>query len=225
VYPLTPGFAPDDLPQSRSASELLAHLPEELAEPAPLSDAQILGEVEERAWAAQFRLEDAIADQAKGSMEAEERLVDALAGGAAPPDLQTQHDTHQALYLLARGLRQHLGFSARPPGLGHFTVQGAASAEAAEAFRRVRAAFRDGDIGLLDRVVAYPLTVVMPSGAEIIVRDRDDLNAAQSTILAPALRSAVLSDSVEGMTASGDGFSLAGGRIVLRGGITRVDAR
>ncbi len=230
VFPVRPGFAPDDLPQSRSIAELLAHLPGDIAEPAGLSDQDILGEVEERTWAAQFRLEDAVTDRAQGAVAEEDALVAAMVAATAPPELQALHDTHQALLLLAKGLRGYLGHPARPPGLGHFTAtpvpDGLRAAivagdmrsdEAVEAVRRVRAAFRDGDLRLLDRVVGYPLTVVLPSGKAVEVGSMGALGGARAAILSPHLRSRVLAEGLGALAVSGDRLDLAQGRVVLAG--------
>ncbi len=217
VFPLTPGFVADDLPQARPAVELLAHLPEELAAPAALSDAEILGEIEERTWAAQLRLEDGIADRGQDS-------VAALADGVASPELQAFHDEYQALYLLTRGLREHLGLPLRPPGLGHFTAQpipgklraalaaeGMAPDEGVEALRRVRAAFRSGDIRLVDRVVAYPVTIVRPSEPDLMVMNFRDLVSAREIVLSPAIRARIVAEPFERMATWLEGLSLSRG--------------
>lgn len=230
VFPMTPSLAVDDLPQSQSVAELLAHLPEELAGPAmPMSDADILGEVEERTWATQFQLEDAIADRARGSVQVEDRLVSSLGQRTASPELQALHDEHQALHLLARGLRVVLGHPARPPGLGHFTRSTRTEGtEALEAIHRLRAAYRAQDIRLLDRAANYPVKIIGPTGKEHFATDRSGLAAARASIFSPGLRARILGQGIDGLEVSAVEVVLADGRVTLGGkgakGLVRVDS-
>lgn len=222
VFQLEPDFATDDLPQARSIAELLAALPQDLAQSASVSEYHILEEVEERCWAAQFQLENAVADAAGTSPEAEDKLAFVMAEGEAPQPLQALHDRHQALYLLARGMRKFLDFPVRPPGLGHFTVTVNLTAEIGEAYHKVRAAYRAGDIRLLDRVAIYPIRVVVPTGAVMEIHNGHELSSRRALLFSSALRSRILAGGL-------DGYSMAGGAVSLGGkngiGLVRIDMR
>ena len=56
-------------------------------------------------------------------------------------------------------------------------------------FRRVKAAFRSGDIQLLARVTHYPLTITRK--AKRMIRNREQLVAAQNMVMSPRLREVV----------------------------------
>ncbi len=80
--------------------------------------------------------------------------------------------------------------------------------EAYYGFRRVKAAFRSGDIALLARVTQYPLTVT--GKVRRTIRNRDQLMAAKKTVMDPRLREAVAKSTFETVFVRDKGMMLGG---------------
>ncbi|MCW8086219.1 hypothetical protein [Sabulicella glaciei] len=197
---------------SRPFSALVGALPSDLA-PAPgfrPTDEQVLAEVEERTWIAQFRGEDAFNALLAARRRRNPRIDEfdlAMSfhegsGGAASPEVQRLFDTHAALKLLTRGLRRSMGKPEEANSGFHFTLpplpaevsasyrqQGFNPAAAYAGFRTVRAAYRSGDMALIARVVDFPLT--LGGARRRTIRIAAELAAARDAILHPAIREVV----------------------------------
>jgi hypothetical protein len=85
-------------------------------------------------------------------------------------------------------------------------------------FRRVKAAFRSGDIQLLARVTQYPLSITRK--AKRMIRTRDQLVAAKETILSPRLREVVAESSFETVFVRDKGMMLGDGAVWIIPGKT-----
>ena len=78
-------------------------------------------------------------------------------------------------------------------------------------FRRVKAAFRSGDIKLLARVAHYPLLVT--GKAKRTIRNREQLVAAKETILSPRIRKLVAASSFETVFVRDKGMMVGDGAV------------
>lgn len=216
AFALTLGYGPDE-PPLRNPQEAVRHFPADLraAEGETPPDDEILGVVEERAWAAQLQFtgifEALLKEEMKGQPQGRANAVeeDLLAvfeegsGARHSADGQRLFDERLALSLVVRGLRRALGYPEQPED-SHFTVpelpaelreaytrQGYDPAEAYRAYRRLRAAYRVADFGLLDRAVAYPL-IVIDEGPGMTVANLQELLGADILVMNRALREIAL---------------------------------
>jgi hypothetical protein len=199
------------------------------------SHEQVLAEVEERVWIAHHQFEDALVKTAAPrdgwSTRADAKAVTpeitgSLATGAAQarlPELQRLYDRHRALNLLVRELRRSMDLPGRPPETGFsrpklapeieadYRAQDFDPLEAYYGFRRVKAAFRSGDIELLADVAHYPLTITGKTRRTI--RDRDQLIAAQRTVMGPHVRDVVGRSTFETLFVRDKGMMLGDGEV------------
>src|SRR5215211_4772194 len=202
-------------PKGAKPQEALAALPADIARGPGFrpSHEQVLADVEERTWIARNQL---AAELAASSFSheghyagvdvaaVEPEITGSLANGAAQarePELQMLYDRHRALNLLVRELRRSMDLPVKTPETGFARPKLPREVEASYrdlnfdplaayySFRRVKAAFRSGDIQLLARVTHYPLSVTRK--AKRMIRTREQLIAAKDTILSPRLREVV----------------------------------
>jgi hypothetical protein len=83
--------------------------------------------------------------------------------------------------------------------------------EAYDGFRRVKAAFRSGDIKLLARVVHYPRAVT--GKVRRTIRNREQLLAAREVVLDPGIREVVATSSFETAFVRDKGIMLGEGEV------------
>jgi hypothetical protein len=236
TYKVDPRY-PADEPKGPKPQEAMRALPSDIARGPGFrpSHDQVLAEVEERTWIARNQL-DARLRQASAAQEwqragADEKairqeILAALASGAAQtrsPELQSLHDRYRALNLLARELRRSMDLPMRPPGAGFsrpklppelvasFREQNFDPFEAYDGFRRVKAAFRSGDVELLAGVVHYPLTVT--GKVRRTLRSRDQLVRAKDMVLDASLREVVAKSTFETIFVRDKGMMLGGGEV------------
>jgi hypothetical protein len=236
TYKVDPRYASDE-PKGPKSQEALKALPSDIARGPGFrpSHEQVLAEVEERLWIARNQL-DADLKETAASPEWRNTGVDAkavkeevtalLATGAAQsrwPDLQTLYDRHRALNLLVRELRRSLDLPVRPPGAGFSRPKLSPEIEASyrdqkldplaayDGYRRVKAAFRSGDVELLARVVHYPLMIA--GKARRTIRNRDQLVAAKDTIIDPHVREVVARSTFETIFVRDKGMMLGAGEV------------
>ena len=199
------------------------------------SHEQVLVEVEERTWIARNQLADELAESSfshegryAGTDVAatEPERTGSLANGAAQarePELQTLYDRHRALNLLVRELRRSMDLPVSTPEAGFSRPKLSPEIEASyrslnfdpwEAYygyRRVKAAFRSGDIDLLARVVHYPLSVTRKSKRTI--RNRDQLVAAKEMVMNQRIREVAAQSSFETVFVRDKGMMLGDGAV------------
>jgi hypothetical protein len=204
------------------------------------SHEQVLAEVEERAWIARNQLADELAASSfsRGERyagvdvaEDEPEVTGSLAHGAAQarePELQTLYDRHRALNLLVRELRRSMDLPARTLETGFSRPKLPPEVEASYrdlnfeplaayySFRRVKAAFRSGDIQLLARVTHYPLSITRK--AKRMIRTRDQLVAAKDTVMSPRLRKVAAESSFETVFVRDKGMMLGEGEVWITPG-------
>jgi hypothetical protein len=121
--------------------------------------------------------------------------------------LQTLYDRHRARNLLVRELRRSMDLPVKIPDAGFSRPTLSPEIEASYrdlefdplaayySFRRVKAAFRSGDIQLLARVTHYPLSITRK--AKRAIRNREQLVAAKNTVLSPRLQEVVAESTFE----------------------------
>jgi hypothetical protein len=199
------------------------------------SHEQVLADVEERTWIARHQLSDELAKSSFSRagqytgvdvVPVEPEITGSLANGVAQarePALQTLYDRHRALNLLVRELRRSLDLPVKTPDTGFSRPKLSPEVEASHrnlkfdplaayyGFRRVKAAFRSGDIQLLARVTHYPLPVTRK--AKRMIRNREQLVAAKDTILSPRLRKVVAESSFETVFVRDKGMMLGDGAV------------
>jgi hypothetical protein len=197
------------------------------------SHEQVLAEVEERLWIVRNQLvgelEETAASQQWRNSGANTKTVDqeitgSLASGAAQtkaPALQQLYDRHRALDLLVRELRRSMDLPVKPPEAGFsrpkltpeieasYRAQNFDPLEAYYGFRRVKAAFRSGDVELLARFTQYPLTIT--GTIRRTIRNRDQLVAAKKTVMYPHIREVVASSTFETIFVRDKGMMLGQG--------------
>lgn len=222
--------------------EVLQALPTDIAKGPGFrpSHEQVLADVEERTWIARNQLADELAASSFSSagqyagadvMAAEPEITESVANGAAQarePKLQTLYDRHRALNLLVRELRRSMDLPVKTPDEGFSRPKLSPEIEASYrdlkfdplaayySFRRVKAAFRSGDIRLLTRVTHYPLSVTRK--AKRTIRIREQLVAAKDTVLSPRLREVVAESSFETVFVRDKGMMLGEGEIWITPG-------
>src|SRR5918994_6896822 len=214
TYKVDPRYAPDE-PKGPEPQEAMRALPSDLAKGPGFrpSHEQVLAEVEERLWIAKHQLEEGL-EKATASPERrnaaananaiKQQITGALATGtlqSSSPELQELFDRHRALNLLARELRQSMDLPVRPAGAEFSRPKLSPEIEAGyrslnfdplkayDGFRRVKAAFRSGDVKLLARVTHYPLAVT--GKVRRTIRNREQLLAARETVMASSIQEVV----------------------------------
>jgi len=199
------------------------------------SHEEVLAEVEERLWIASNQLDAKLEDAARsrdrrnGGSDAKaikQEITDQLASGTGSgrsPDLQALYDRHRALNLLARELRRSLDLPVRTPESdfsrpkldpdteASYRAQKFDPYQAYYGFRRVKGAFRSGDIELLARVAHYPLAVTGKVRRNL--RNRAQLIAAKETVLNAAVREAVAKSTFESVFVRDKGMMVGGGAV------------
>jgi hypothetical protein len=234
TYKVDPHYPPNELkgPTPREAMEAL---PADIAQGPSFrpSHEQVLAEVEERLWIVRNQLvgelEETAASQQWRNSGANTKTVDqeitgSLASGAAQtkaPALQQLYDRHRALDLLVRELRRSMDLPVKPPEAGFsrpkltpeieasYRAQNFDPLEAYYGFRRVKAAFRSGDVELLARFTQYPLTIT--GTIRRTIRNRDQLVAAKKTVMYPHIREVVASSTFETIFVRDKGMMLGQG--------------
>jgi hypothetical protein len=160
-------------------------------------------------------------------------ITGSLATGAAQarsPEVQKLSDRHRALNLLVRELRRSMDLPGRPRETGFsrpklaprfeadYRTQNFDPLEAYYGFRRVKAAFRSGDIKLLADVAHYPVTVTGKTRRTI--RNRDQLIAAERTVMDPHVRDVVARSTFETLFVRDRGMMLGDGEVWITRGST-----
>ena len=231
TYKVDPRYPSNEL-NGPKPQEAMRALPPDLAKGPGFrpSHEQVLAEVEERVWIARHQLDDALgktAAQETGSNRIDtQEIVERLATGAAQgrsPELQQLYDRHRALNLLVRELRRSMDLPVRAPesGFSRPTLSPEIEAsyrslnfdpvDAYYSFRRVKAAFRSGDVQLLARVAHYPLA--MTGKVRRSIRNRDQLVTAKEMVMAPPIREAVAQSTFEAVFVRDKGMMLGEGAV------------
>ena len=243
TYKVDPRIPSDKL-EGPKPQEAMQALPSDIARGPGFkpSHEQVLDEVEERTWIARNQLADELAESSFSRegryagadlAEAEPEITGSLANGAAQarePELQTLYDRYTALDLLVRELRRSMDLPVKTPEAGFSRPKLSPEIEASYrdlkldplaayySFRRVKAAFRSGDIQLLARVTHYPLSITRK--AKRMIRNREQLVAAKETILSPRLREVVAGSSFETVFVRDRGMMLGDGAVWITPGKT-----
>ncbi|MGF9762025.1 hypothetical protein AAII07_43265 [Microvirga sp. 0TCS3.31] len=233
TYKVDPRYPPNEL-KGPKPQEAMEALPADIAQGPGFrpSHEQVLAEVEERVWIVRNQLAGQLEKTADSrqwrntgndTKTVDQEITGSLASGAAQthvPALQHLYDGHRALDLLVRELRRSIDLPVRSPEAGFsrpklapevaasYRAQNFDPIEAYYGFRRVKAAFRSGDIALLARVTQYPLTVT--GKVRRTIRNRDQLMAAKKTVMDPRLREAVAKSTFETVFVRDKGMMLGG---------------
>jgi hypothetical protein len=236
TYKVDPRYASDE-PKGPKPQEAMKALPSDIARGPGFrpSHDQVLAEVEERLWIARNQLDADLKETAASpewrntgvdAKAVKEEVTASLATGAAQsrwPELQTLYDRHGALNLLVRELRRSLDLPVRPPEAGFSRPKLLPEVEASyrdqkldplaayDGYRRVKAAFRSGDVELLARVVHYPLLIA--GKAKRTIRNRDQLAAAREKILDAQVREVVARSTFETLFVRDKGMMLGTGQV------------
>jgi hypothetical protein len=236
TYKVDPQSLPNEL-KGPKPQEVMEALPNDIGTGPGFkpSHEQVLAEVEERVWIAHVQLADELAEssfsregQYAGTTVAavEPEVTGSLANGAAQarePELQTLYDRHRALSVLVKELRRSMGLPIPTPKAGFSRPKLSPEIEvsyrslnfdpweAYYGYRRVKAAFRSGDVHLLARVVHYPLSVTGKSKRAI--RNRDQLVAAKEMVMSQRLRDVVAQSSFETVFVRDKGMMLGDGAV------------
>jgi hypothetical protein len=199
------------------------------------SHEQVLAEVEERVWIVRNQLVGEM-EKTSGSQQwrdtgidiktVDQEITGSIASGAAQthvPALRHLYERHRALDLLVRELRRSMDLPVRSPEAGFsqpklkpeieasYRAQNFDPLEAYYGFRRVKAAFRSGDVALLARVTHYALIVT--GRVRRTIRNRDQLVAAKNTIMDPHIRDVVANSTFETIFVRDKGMMLGGGEV------------
>ncbi|MFL4995053.1 MAG: hypothetical protein ACJ8DV_27705 [Microvirga sp.] len=234
-YKIDPRY-PSDEPKGPKPQEAMKALPADIARGPGFrpSHEQVLAEVEERLWIARNQLDDAMEKAAArdwrnpgtDTKALKQEITGSLATGAEQtrlPELQKLYDRHRALNLLARELRRSMDLPVSPPGEGFSRPKLSPEIEASyrhlnfdplaayDSFRRIKAAFRSGDIDLLSRVVHYPLAIT--GKARRTIRTRDHLIAAKDRVMDPHIREVVANSTFETVFVRDKGMMLGEGEV------------
>ncbi len=234
TYKVDPRY-PSDEANGPKPQEALKALPSDLAKNPGFrpSHEQVLAEVEERLWIARNELDEELeaASRKRGSVGGDakafrQEMIGSLATGAVQtrsPELQKLYERHRALNLLVRELRRSMDLPVRVPEAGFSrptlapTIEasyrdlGFDPLEAYYAYRRVKAAFRSGDVELLAQATHYPLTVI--GKVRRTIRNRDQLIAAKDTIMDPRVREVVAKSTFETLFVRDKGMMLGQGEV------------
>jgi hypothetical protein len=243
TYKVDPRYPPNEL-KGPTPQEAMEALPADIAQgPSfrPLHE-QVLAEVEERIWIARNQLVGELEETAASQQwrntggdtkTVEQEITGSLASGAAQTHvhaLQHLYDRHRALDLLVRELRRSMNLPVRSPDAGFsrpklapeieasYRAQNFDPLEAYYGFRRVKAAFRSGDVVLLARVTRYPL--MMTGTVRRTIRNRDQLIAAKKTVMDPHIQEVVANTSFETVFVRDKGMMLGGGEVWITHGTT-----
>jgi hypothetical protein len=229
--------SPSNEPNGPKPQEVLEALPADIARGpgSRPSDEQVLAEVEERTWITRTQLAAELAASSfpragryagADAAAVEPETTGSLANGAAQarePKLQTLYDRHRALNLLVQELRRSMDLPVKTPEAGFSRPKLSLEVEASYrdqhfdplaayySFRRVKAAFRSGDIQLLARVTHYPLSLTRK--AKRLIRTREQLIAAKDTVLSPRLREVVAGSTFETVFVRDKGMMLGDGAV------------
>jgi hypothetical protein len=236
TYKVDPRF-PSNEPNGLKPQDAMQALPADIARGPAFrpSHEQVLADVEERTWIARNQLADELAASSFSRdgqytgvdvVPVEPEITGSLANGAAQarePALQTLYDRHRALSLLVRELRRSMDLPVKTPDTGFSRPKLLPEVEASYrdlkfdplaayyGFRRVKAAFRSGDIQLLARVIHYPLSITRK--AKRMIRNREQLVAAKDTVMSPRLREVVAKSSFEAVFVRDKGMMLGDGAV------------
>jgi hypothetical protein len=236
TYKVDPRYPPSDL-KGPTPQEAMEALPADIAEGPSFrpSHEQVLAEVEERLWIVRNQLVGQLEKTADSQQwrntgsdtkTVDQEITGSLASGAAQthvPALQQLYDRHRALDLLVRELRRSMDLPVRSPEAGFsrpklapeieatYRAQNFDPLEAYYGFRRVKAAFRSGDIALLARVTHYPLAVT--GKVRRMIRNRDQLIATKDTVMNPHIREVVANSTFETVFVRDKGMILGGGEV------------
>jgi hypothetical protein len=246
TYKVDPRYSHDE-PKGPKPQEAMKALPTDIARGPGFkpSHEQVLAEVEERIWIVRNQLDAGMAESSLSSFPREGRyagthvaaveieITGSPASGAAQarePKLLTLNDRHRALNLLVRELRRSMDLPASTPEAGFsrpklspeieisYRSLNFDPLEAYYGYRRVKAAFRSGDIQLLARVVHYPLSVTRKS--KRVLRNRDQLVAAKDMVMNQRLREVVAQSSFETVFVRDKGMMLGDGAVWITPGKT-----
>ena len=217
--------------------DILKALPSDLAKGPGYrpSHQQVLVEVEELAWIARYQLEDELTETAASrnsqntlsELKAfKEEITGSLAAGAPlsrSPDLLRMYDRHNALNLLRAELRRSMDMPKMVAGAEFSQPNLPREIEASyrdlnfdpsaayHGFRRVKAAYRSGDVDLLSRVVHYPLTVT--GKVRRTIRNAEQLAASKEKVMAPHIREVVADATFESIFVRDKGMVLGAGEV------------
>lgn len=233
TYKVDPRYSVEE-PKGPKPQEAMKALPSDIAKGPGFkpSHEQVLAEVEERMWIVRNQLDDELEktpasrerlNTGQDSKEIRQDITGSLTPGAAQsrsPESQTLYDRHLALNLLARELRRSMNLPIRP-GAGFSRPNLSPEIEASyrelnfdplaayDSFRRIKAAFRSGDIKLLARVAHFPLTIT--GRVRRTVRNREQLVAARQMIMDPHVRAVVAKATFETVFVRDKGMMLGEG--------------
>jgi hypothetical protein len=234
TYKVDPRYLADE-PKDPPPQEALKALPADLAKAPGVrpSHEQVLAEVEERLWIARNELDEELdaASRRRGNTGGDakafkQEIIGSLATGAVQtrsPELQKLYERHRALNLLVRELRRSMDLPVRPPEAGFSrptlapTIEasyrdlGFDPLEAYYAYRRVKAAFRSGDVELLAQATHYPLTVT--GKVRRTIRNRAQLITAKNTVMDPRIREVVARSAFETLFVRDKGMMLGQGEV------------
>ncbi len=241
TYKVDPRYPPNEL-KGPTPQEAMEALPSDIAQGPSFrpSHEQVLAEVEERLWIARNQLVDELEKTAASrqwrntgsdAKTFEKEITGSLASGASQthvPALQQLYDRHRALDLLVRELRRSMDLPVRSPAEGFsqpklapeievsYRQQNFDPVEAYYGFRRVKAAFRSGDVELLARVTHYPL--MMTGKVRRTIRNRDQLIAAKEAVMNPRLREEVAQSTFDTVFVRDKGMMLGQGEVWITRG-------
>jgi hypothetical protein len=236
TYKVDPRYPPSEL-KGPTPQEAMEALPADIAQGPGFkpSHEQVLAEVEERVWIVRNQLvgqlEKTAASRQWRNTGSDTKTVDqeitgSLASGAAQtgaPALQQLFDRHRALDFLVRELRRSMDQPVKPSEEGFsrpdllpeieasYRAQNFDPLEAYYGFRRVKAAFRSGDVELLARVTHIPLTVTGKTRRTI--RNRDQLIAAKNTVMGSRIKEVVAQSTFETVFIRDKGMMLGQGEV------------
>ena len=236
TYKVDPRYASDE-PKGPKPEEAMKALPSDIGKGPGFrpSHEQVLAEVEELIWIARNQLDNGLEETASSrdwqnahaDPQAAKQEVTGSLATAAPqtrsPESQKRYDRYWALSLLVRELRRSMDLPTKPPGVGFSRPKLSPEVESSYrdldfdpmaayyAFRRVKAAFRSGDVELVARVTHYPLTVTGKSRRTI--RNRDQLLAAKRILMDPRIREVVANSTFETVFVRDKGMMLGKGEV------------
>jgi hypothetical protein len=231
TYKVDPRYSSDEL-KSLKPREAIGALPPDLAKGPGFrpSHEQVLAEVEERVWVARHQLDNAlektVTQETGNDRSNPQEFMERLATGAAQarsPGLQQLYNHHRALSLLVRELRRSMDLPVRTPDSGFSLPKLSPEIEASYrslsfdpleayySFRRIKAAFRSGDMQILARVAHYPLAVT--GKVRRSIRTHDQLVAAKDVVMTPRLQEAVARSTFETLFVRDKGMMLGEGAV------------
>jgi hypothetical protein len=236
TYKIDPRYTSDE-PKGPKPEEAMKALPSDIGRGPGFrpSHQQVLAEVEELIWIARSQLDKELEETASSrngqnaeadAQAAKAEITGSLAIGAPLArslEWQKRYDRHRALNLLVRELRRFMDLPTMQPGAGFSRPKLSPEIElsyralnfdpiaAYYAFRRVKAAFRSGDVELVARVAHYAVAVTGKNRRTI--RNRDQLAAAKATIMDPRIREIVANSTFETVFVRDKGMMLGEGEV------------